>query len=406
LFSFFISICSVGERGTGKSVLMNQLVMYARKQGWLCLYVSNGWDQVQSGLFIEPVENESDLYDNFMMTKFVLRSFWKAHHDVLSTLPLKKRTSEEMKSKYSERMEKIIAEWNRSKAMHKGEKDPSFIKIRGLLAENDIIASEDALDEEVLKGFNMETFEIKTLQDLIFIGIAIPEYAGLAFRDLIEELKIIDHIPILVAVDEYNTWFDRTAFMYDDKSISSWQLTVPSCLHVFDRRKEDNSIWKMKNGLAIVASSVGRTEGKKITFDDVNASIPLKIVVPAYNQIEYTSAFTFYSNYSIIEPCFTSDDFLLFRTFTASNPRRISVEAIKYFLPRIFEMNEDNFFNAIADNMMNPGNLRGDDDNEDLPDGGVARNDDEDMEVRELVKKSGGKTGGKKKAVVSKGGKK
>jgi hypothetical protein len=397
----------LGERGTGKSVLMNQLVMYGRKQGWLCLYISNGWDQVQSGLFIEPIENESNLYDNFMMTKFVLRSFWKAHHEVLSTLPLKKGTSEEMKTKYSERMEKIIAEWNRSKAMHKGEKDPSFVKIRGLLAENDIIASEDVLDEEVLKGFNLESFEIKTLQDLIFIGIAIPEYAGIAFRDLIEELKIIDHIPVLVAVDEYNTWFDRTAFMYDDKSISSWQLTVPSCLHIFDRRKEDNSVWKMKNGLAIVASSVGRSEGKKITFDDVNASIPLKIAVPAYNQIEYTSAFTFYSNYSIIEPCYTSDDFLLFRTFTASNPLRISAEAIKYFLPRIFAMNEDNFFNAIADNMMEPPSPSAEDGEDGETSGDVILSEDDDEEVRELVKKkTGGKTGGKKKATGAKGGKK
>lgn len=38
---------TVGERGVGKSVVLNQAVYYARKKGWLCIFVPQGWEQVQ-----------------------------------------------------------------------------------------------------------------------------------------------------------------------------------------------------------------------------------------------------------------------------------------------------------------------------------------------------------------------
>ena len=38
---------AVGERGVGKSVVLNQAVYYARKKGWLCIFVPQGWEQVQ-----------------------------------------------------------------------------------------------------------------------------------------------------------------------------------------------------------------------------------------------------------------------------------------------------------------------------------------------------------------------
>ena len=31
----------------GKSVVLNQAVYYARKKGWLCMFVPQGWEQVQ-----------------------------------------------------------------------------------------------------------------------------------------------------------------------------------------------------------------------------------------------------------------------------------------------------------------------------------------------------------------------
>jgi len=172
-------------------------------------------------------------------------------------------------------------------------------------------------------------------------------------KPLLKELKTLEDHPVLIAVDDYNTWFDPTAFMYDDEAVSAFQLSVPGELKMFDRKKEYNSIWKLKNGLGIAATSLGKLEGRDHTFHDVSSSIPLKIEIPAYNQIEYLSAFSYYANFSVIDPCFNFDDFLLYRTFTNSNPYKMGVEAMAYFLPIVYEENDDKieqaFFESLGD---------------------------------------------------------
>jgi hypothetical protein len=60
-------ILLTGERGTGKSTILNQAVLHARSRGWICFFVPKGWDYVQSGDFIEPVFKRADgtvVYDN------------------------------------------------------------------------------------------------------------------------------------------------------------------------------------------------------------------------------------------------------------------------------------------------------------------------------------------------------
>ena len=47
--------CALGNRGSGKSVVMSQMVMEARKAGWLVLYIPRGRDHVQGGAYIEAV---------------------------------------------------------------------------------------------------------------------------------------------------------------------------------------------------------------------------------------------------------------------------------------------------------------------------------------------------------------
>ena len=54
-----VSICvaRVGERGVGKSACLTHAVYHARKNGWICVYIPQGYDQVNGGPFIQPVED-------------------------------------------------------------------------------------------------------------------------------------------------------------------------------------------------------------------------------------------------------------------------------------------------------------------------------------------------------------
>ena len=135
-------IVLTGPRGVGKSASLNQLVYHARKRGWLCLFVPRGWDQVQSGWYIEPVQgggsssshssgekgnstddsstptapttNENALFDNPFMSAEVLRGFWRAHKEQLKTIPISRLDDQ---TKYHSYLDKFRENWNRARSM-------------------------------------------------------------------------------------------------------------------------------------------------------------------------------------------------------------------------------------------------------------------------------------------------
>jgi len=47
-------ILLTGERGSGKSFILTQAVLHARKADWLVVYVPRGWEQTCEGSYVEP----------------------------------------------------------------------------------------------------------------------------------------------------------------------------------------------------------------------------------------------------------------------------------------------------------------------------------------------------------------
>jgi hypothetical protein len=80
----------IGPDGSGKSTVLNQVVLFARQRNWLVMFIPNGWHQSQEGYFVDPItlENGDIVYDNQIMTVDILRGFWTAHHDILAGLIL------------------------------------------------------------------------------------------------------------------------------------------------------------------------------------------------------------------------------------------------------------------------------------------------------------------------------
>jgi hypothetical protein len=187
-----------GPRGVGKSMCLAQMVIHARRKGWLCIYVPDGWEHVWGGGYIQPitindpeevdpteeeieakieakrqarlrgVEEEGDdyeqdpenmpspdgtIYDNPMQTAAVLRGFWLAHARTLRDIPF--QFPKEME-KYDKYLHKFADQYTRIKSL-KGRERMTFMEVREIVDGDDFEEDMDDLDYSILESFKYVT---------------------------------------------------------------------------------------------------------------------------------------------------------------------------------------------------------------------------------------------------------
>ena len=320
---------------------LNQVVLHARQNNWLCLFIPNGWRHSQEGWYIEPVilNNGQKIFDNSFMSADVLRGFLKAHSSSLQKFPIKLKQN---LTKYQSTIDTFKEERLRSLSV-KGRDKFSFIQIRSIIEGEDNVPEQDTLDEPILKEFSFVDFKFETLGDLVTFGIAFRDRAGLVFIDLVNELKLIEQVPVLIAIDNYNVWEVPSAFFYEQKPVHARELCVPYALQILTTKKAESISWELKNGMCVCATSARYSEGRNVTYEEYKGSIPFKINVPSYTQIEYFASIMHYMNSLKIHETTTMQEILGFRIHTASNPKLMRKEAIPYFLPLAMETDEPDF---------------------------------------------------------------
>lgn len=291
--------------------------------------------------------HEEMIYDNQLMSRVALRSFWKAHQNILSTLPIQ---HPQALDKYSAIVTAFGESWVRARSL-RGRETLTFIETRAAIEQEDNFPDEDELDSPILEkyAFNPQNHlsRIKTLKDLVELGIAFPDAAGMIFIDLVEELKNLKDVPVLFAVDEYNTWEGKSVYQFEDYSILGKQICVPYALNFLSNKKAmNNSSFQFSNGICIASTSQHYSEGKKINYLTSKDSLPLLLEVPSYSQTEFLSVISYYVHMKIINPCFTSSELLGFRTFSQSNPKKIRDDFYSYFGPLA---HEKDYFGAYSD---------------------------------------------------------
>ena len=330
------TIMLTGPRGVGKSAALNQMVMHARMNGWLCLFVPKGWDQVQSGDYVEPVtqlrgETARGVLDNPFMSAEVLRGLWKAHSALLNGMPLKFPREAD---RYHAVLAKFDEAYGRAKSVS-GREKLGFRQMRAIVEGEDASPEQDALDAEVLDGFDYGAFRpaLKSLGDLVRAGVAFRELAGSVLMDVVTELREVESVPVLVAVDQYNSWEAPSAFSFRSEVVHGRQICVPHSLHFVSKKKAQTAAWTLKNGLSVCATSLAHAEGRKETFETVRSSIPLVVRVPAYSRVEFLSAVTYYMHQRLIGPGTTTQELLAFRMLAGSNPFATRKEAVPFFFP-------------------------------------------------------------------------
>lgn len=187
----------------GKSVALNQAVLHARRNGWLVLFVPNGWEHAQLGSYVQPclvegqpfestiafksnnkvVTNEDELeeidlpaeiatdantiYDNHELSAETLRGFYLAHGEQLKNIPIRDtkilNKYKAYRADFNEAMERILS-------VQTNPEGVPFLQLRTMIEGNDAIPHLDKLDAPVLQNFKYLEFEAATLADLCVYG--------------------------------------------------------------------------------------------------------------------------------------------------------------------------------------------------------------------------------------------
>ncbi|MCO5558702.1 hypothetical protein L7F22_012288 [Adiantum nelumboides] len=155
-----------GLPGSGKSVLLAMLVHWARSKGWLVCYIPSGRNWTNNGLYYK--NGTSGLWDTPVQAASMLQDLMKSHNDLLDVIPCR-----------------------------------VFDPVP--LGEGPGIGLLSGIQEAPIR-------EGATLKHLVQFGIDTPHAAvGVAVR-LRKEFSLVEEIPVLIAVDEFNSWFTFSGF--------------------------------------------------------------------------------------------------------------------------------------------------------------------------------------------------
>ena len=330
-FPFPTKIMLSGERGSGKSMALNQLVMHARRRGdWIVVFIPNGWQHVQGGIFVEPVTDDvfGKVYDNRHMSVEVLRGIWRAHRTQLAEIPFNKPEKIE---RHREFLSNFEENWNREVSVT-GKEKLSFVEFRARVEGGDAFPHEDAKDVDVLKSWDFNTYKVTNLEELVQFGVAFRDLSGHVLMDLVKELEVLESHKVLFVVDEYNSWSAKSAYEYEYTPVMGHEILVPRIFGYLKRKKAEGETRGIKNGLFICAESLKHPEGAKDLYKAAASSVPLTIHVPQYSQVEFLSAVSYYTEQHIVHEGISTQNLLTYRMMVNSNPRHTRLETGGFFV--------------------------------------------------------------------------
>ncbi len=320
----------IGERGSGKSVILNQAVLHARKNGWLCMFIPNGFEHSHGGMYVQPTPGKSGFYDNTMMSAELLRGLYRAHIQQLNDIQVQDK---EILNKFERHIEKFREKWELALKVP-GRENLNFTEMRAIILGDDYNPSEHDADNELLSDFDFMSLEPSSLGDLVRMGLAFHEFSGLAVMDVVGELRALkrEDMPVLFAVDQFNAWEGMSVYHYKDTALHSRDICVPAALSFLSRKKETVADWTVANGLCLAATSFKHSpEGGIASYEDCKSSMPLVMDVPEYSAAEFSSALSHYDVSRMTERAPTPAEIEAFRMAVGNNPAEMRGEISKYF---------------------------------------------------------------------------
>uniref|UniRef100_A0A0D9WWM8 Small ribosomal subunit protein mS29 n=1 Tax=Leersia perrieri TaxID=77586 RepID=A0A0D9WWM8_9ORYZ len=236
-----------GPRSCGKSIALAMLVHWARTEGWLVFYVPQGKDWTHGGFFYRNTYN--DLFDTPIQAAKILQDFLKYNETRLLELPC-------------QIFEPIPLGEGAGVGMMKG-------------------------------ADTVEMPEGSTLYDLIQTGITSSHASvGVVVR-LRQELSLVKDVPVLFAIDQYNSWFTFSEFQEP--------VTVRSCRPIHAKELTMVNAYRpmVHNDMMVGAFSHSTAVGK-LRQDLPDVPSDARVMFPRYTVDEAETVCHYYMRQKII----------------------------------------------------------------------------------------------------------
>ncbi|KAE8874790.1 hypothetical protein PF005_g11038 [Phytophthora fragariae] len=265
-----------GERGTGKSFALHQIVQFARESNWLVLYIPNPRSWCHEAPYVMQSPYQEDKFDIDVYGVELLQKFLHCHGDQIRSIPVR--------GKYADRYYPT----------DKYESKPK--------------SAVDYKDAAL------------TLRDVVVGGIRDEELACQAVCDLKEELAQTTEFPVLIAIDDYNTWFQKTVFGYEGKDVEADDISVIAALKDIGAKGYDESR-KLKNGLFVAAST--ENFPTKVHFKQQVDYRKIRATMHTYSAEELATVVSYYNQVSFLHDKPTDSQLAYFRLMTKSLPLHV-----------------------------------------------------------------------------------
>ena len=261
-----------GPREMGKSVVLCQVVQWARANGWIVLYSPDSGSLLRTGVQIYPSRHTEGLFDQPDVALPMLMNIRTAHGKQLNRLHIKGET----------------------------QNDEAYVEERQRKAD---------------KSGNANASLQCTLLDICDQGLLNGADASTAYRDLRTQLSLVekeDEAKVLFVIDDVNTLYSDTVFGYgadpdlgglDAQTVHAHDLTLSSCLQPFNKEGVVPN-FVPKHG-AVVAATTGQAHYLP-SHKEIRKKVPslFNYLVPVtpYEPEEFDAAIRMFSHSGVLPP--------------------------------------------------------------------------------------------------------
>ncbi|GAB4824289.1 hypothetical protein Ancab_007176 [Ancistrocladus abbreviatus] len=236
-----------GPRNCGKSIMLAMLVHWARNEGWLVFYVPEGRQWTHGWFFYK--NPQTGFWDTPVQAENILKDFLKFNENLLRQLPCQ---------------------------------------------ISDPIPLGEGAGVGWLKGADsMAMPEGSTLHDLVAAGVARTHASvGVVVR-LRKELSLVKDAPVLIAIDQYNSWYTFSEYQAP--------VTVRSCRPIHARELATvNAFRPMVHNDMMVGAFSHSTAVGKLRKELPDVPVDARINLPRYTLDEAAAVCHFYLRQRLI----------------------------------------------------------------------------------------------------------
>jgi len=303
-----------GERGTGKSSTLVQIVQFCRERDWIVLYANDcrEWSQLQQSWEVSDVRLDRVTFDQPEFASNLLKCFLDAHQDKLENIPLTRVKSSRESENLAQYINEALEKRNDDDTL-----DPDGVLI-GVMDELNNLTDHKVLI--ALDGFNWLYEDVP--YEYNFASIVTDDDEPLKLRELVRDYMKENNIE-----DEL---LDRNDFVFGSTRLRPEQMTLMNQFRYLEPGHDGLTRTVPRNGFVVAATSEFhpiKYDSKRFRQECDTKHVELRHE-KGYNRKELQRCMDFYASQSwlTVDPTIELSDYFAMRW--GRNPEGIRKGAV------------------------------------------------------------------------------